>query len=715
MPLRLGCLLVLPWLLAVARPGTPQPSSGRDADQGKPSRTDHHGDPLPQGAKGRLGTLRLRYQERITSAAFSPDGKLLASASKWGHGFRLWDTATGKEVGRFEGFLAEGGDVLAFSPSGKLIAGTVWAGEDDKQVNNLFLWDVDRGKEVRRLRGHRSIALAARFVEGDKTLVSVGKHGTVRWWDVASGKLTRAYEPFVEERNPEGKAPRKIVEFDRAVLSRDGRILAGAFTWVEGPGGRSEYVGPMLLVWDLEQKRLLLRTRDLVRPWSFDLSADGKLLATVLSAGEEVSLRETATGKVCARLKEPDPKRDGSLLVAFAPDGKTLAVLTQGLSGARLWDLATRKPVWQLGRRSGESEPPPGALALSADGERLSLPIENTLVLWDVRNRREVPRFDGHRDTVTHLHFSADGRRLVSGSGGYWEYPGEAITWDAATWRAVGLSRTKERQHGCLVPASPDHRRYLMCKPDEGDRLYVHDARTGEAVCRLQATYQADFSGAGFFSPNNRLVVIPGGEELGRDKRLLLDAVTGKRLGVLPYRHWSVRLAFSPDNKAVAWSNEDGTVEVVEVVTGRRVRQLGKPRDKENDWEPRSSLAFSSNGRYLASWDSREPDVILWEVATGKLHRRLPGKPPEIVYLHNVSLAFSPDGKSLAVGAMGGENPIQLWELATGKLRQEIRGHLGPVLALAFSPDGRFLASGSADTTVLIWDLAALAGQGRPR
>src|SRR5262249_38526667 len=99
------------------------------ADVPKP-RIDAYGDPLPEGAVGRLGTLRWRHEGEAGFLAFSPDGRMLVVHSKGGAAF--FDTATGKVIHRLQTISDE--TSIAFSPDGKLFA-------YQQFPNTVHLWD----------------------------------------------------------------------------------------------------------------------------------------------------------------------------------------------------------------------------------------------------------------------------------------------------------------------------------------------------------------------------------------------------------------------------------------------------------------------------------------------------------------------------------------------------------------------------------------------
>ena len=109
---------------------------------------------------------------------------------------------------------------------------------------------------------------------------------------------------------------------------------------------------------------------------------------------------------------------------------------------------------------------------------------------------------------------------------------------------------------------------------------------------------------------------------------------------------------------------------------------------------PVYSVAFSPDGKTLAS-GSEHGTVRLWEVGSGQLKTTLQGNKHDVY-----SISFSPDGTTLA----SGDSRVLLWEVGSGQLKTTLQGYEGDdVYSVAFSPDGTILASG--DSRVLLWEI----------
>lgn len=133
----------------------------------------------------------------------------------------------------------------------------------------------------------------------------------------------------------------------------------------------------------------------------------------------------------------------------------------------------------------------------------------------------------------------------------------------------------------------------------------------------------------------------------------------------------------------------DKTVCLWEVSTGKEIGQL------IGHQKACSSLAFSPDGKTLASGSS-DKSIRIWEVATCKEVRQL-GHETGVI-----RLAWSPDGGTLASACESGL--IYLWEAANGRQRRSLSGHQHWIGQLAWSHDGSVLASGGSDGTLRLWD-----------
>jgi WD40 repeat protein len=652
-------------------PAAPRP----DGDGGQ--RLDNYGDPLPEGAVARLGTLRLRHVVRDGSGAacvvFSPDGKVLVSGGDVGP--CAWDVATGKELRWFR--ERSPAPAVRFSTDGK----TLIIADNTGAIRHL---EVGTGKLLRKAEpppDSRASGLES-FLSTDGKLAGVSGHSGEVWLrDVQTGAV-------ILQREQAGRGL-----LSSAALSPDGKTLA-----VSGDGNHALLIDVASnkevrqLEWPNKAPHLRPGfARSLVESvfW-FSFSPDGRLLAAACGR-DSICVWGVASGALCYHIKGDRGH------VAFSPDGKYLACGSEGTIG--LFETASGKEVRRFERHAGFVY----ALTFSPDGKSLASAEGYTVSLWDVATGKRRLPFAGHESPVSSLAFSPDGTGLASGDG----VDGTLIVWDLKT-RKPRFSCTGHFPGVMSVAYSPDGR--VLATGDGGRGTGGLDAQIrlwGSAAGALLRQF------SGHLNSVQSLAFSPDGKTLasgGHDARARLwDVATGKRLRQIrgadsPFKS----ITFAPDGKTVLIAGSWGELALWRTDSGQMVRDLGPAGDQRRGV---LNAAFLPDGGTVLSREYAEGmpnlhEVRFWDGASGRLLRAFPL--PAGDYSDPASCAVSPDGKTLAISGGFRDPTVQLWDTTTGKPLNRLKGHMGAVSALAFSADGKLLATGGRDTIVLLWDVARL-------
>ncbi|NEN96174.1 MAG: TIR domain-containing protein, partial [Moorea sp. SIO3I7] len=614
-----------------------------------------------------------------------------------------------QELNRLEGHL-ESVNSISFSPDGKILA----SASDD---HTIVLWNQD-GSKLNTLRGHKRRVRGITFSPDGKLLASASADKTVKLWD-SDGKLLETVEAHDSHVNHVSFSPNGQMF---ASASRDGTVKLWHFTRGKQQGTENEeqFSSSPVCCSELKVSDLCKKAHDdWVNYVSF--SPDGKILATS-SNDKTIKLWNV---KECSLLKSLEGHEDYVTSVSFSPDGQMLASTSLDKT-VRLWNVTQGKFLTSLKHnhlvKTVSFSPDGKMLASGSDKKVLLWDIEGGVS--DIEHK-PVAVLDGHSNDVSTVKFSPDGKLIASGSldntikfwsieanhhiirynrgidGARFSPNGKIIAIPACDGK-IYLSDSKEitsragildsEPHGeCIksISFSPNGQRLASASDDNTIKLW--DVAKHKLLETLNG--HNDYVTSVSFSPNGRILASASGDQTIK----LWNVENGKLLNTLTRKGKDsfdfTSVSFSPNGKLLASGSDDSNIDIWRLDDIKKSRDSKPLKTFKKHQQEIAAVSFSPDSKMLASasWDRT---IKLWDVNKGVEIETFNGHRGGVTDVN-----FSRDGKTLASSST--DKTLKLWSVKDGFLIKTLPSHQSFFKSVQFSPDSKALLSSDKNQTVI--------------